>query len=133
MVREAILQKIEDKGMSQAKLCERLGITKQNFSSFLTGRRSLPFQTVIEVFRYLGLSVGPISKGYASQDASHISQILSNRLNHLDLSLKDFSNLCGVHQSTISSFFSGKRNISTKNLERIVNALRFSILPYKAS
>lgn len=133
MVREAILQKISDKGISQAKLCETLNITKQNFSSFLTGRRSLPFQTVVDVFRYLGLSVGPISKGYASQDASHISSILSSRLDSLDLSLKGFSALCGIHQSTISSFLNGKRNISTKNLERIVNALRFSILPYKAA
>lgn len=132
MVREAILQRLNEKGISQAQLCDRLGITKQNFSSFLCGKRSFPFHSVVETLQYLGLSVAPLRVGYATNNATHISGILSRAVNGLDMSLKDFSQLCGVHQSTICSFLNGKRNISIKNLDNILNALRYGVLPYKS-
>ncbi len=132
MVREAILQRLNEKGISQALLCERLGITKQNFSSFLCGKRSFPIQSIVETLQYLGLSVAPLSVGYATNNATHISAILARGVDRLDMSLKDFSQLCGVHRSTVCSFLNGKRNISVKNLDNILNALRYGVLPYKS-
>lgn len=131
MVREAILQKIEERGISQAKLCDDLGLTRQNFSSFLTGRRSLPFKKVIDVFQYLNLTVGEASKTVGHSEALEMSRIISQRLASKGMTLKHLSEVSQIHQSTISCFVNGKRNLCVSNLEKMLESLNMGVMAYE--
>lgn len=132
MIREAILQKIEERGISQAKLCDDLGLTRQNFSSFLTGRRSLPLKVVVDVMQHLNLTVGDADGKSAYTAVKEVPEIISRGLVCQGVTLKRLAEMCEISQSTISCFLNSKRNICVGNLEKMLKALDMGVVNYKS-
>ena len=56
-IREKIALRIKQLGITKKSVCEDLGLTLQNFSSFLTGKRCFPIDDLEMVLMYLGLTV----------------------------------------------------------------------------
>ena len=65
-IREKIALRIKELGIKRCVLCEDLGLSLQNFSAFVTGHRTIPYEDLERVLMYLGLTIK--SKDYKVQE-----------------------------------------------------------------
>lgn len=129
MIREDIYQRMLKLGLTQKKICDDLGLCPQNFNGFIRGTRPIPYKDLVATLEYLRLGVGFAEFQYTSVAPHAIHLVVKERMNALNLKAKDLAALTGVNLSSISSFISGKRNISIKNLETIMSRIRLAVKP----
>lgn len=55
MIRETIRKALAERGITQKKLAEDLGIAPQTICDYLNGRRNLPYDKLEAVIGYLGI------------------------------------------------------------------------------
>lgn len=63
-IREIILLRIKNLGARQYEVARLAGLKAQNLSTFITGKRSLPYESLERVCGVLGLTLGSINKNY---------------------------------------------------------------------
>lgn len=63
-IREKILLRIKQLEVRQYEVALLSGIKAQNLSTFITGKRPLPYETLERVCKVIGLELGSINKVY---------------------------------------------------------------------
>jgi DNA-binding Xre family transcriptional regulator len=56
-IREKIFLRMKELGVKSRALCSDLKMREQNFSAFMNGRRSVPFDDLEKICMYLGLTL----------------------------------------------------------------------------
>ena len=57
MIRERILSELKHQGLSQRQMALDLGLTPQNVSSFLRGKRQFPVDKIEAILKYLKIEL----------------------------------------------------------------------------
>ena len=127
MIREAIYNRMAQRGINQTKLCNDLGLLPQNISAFLRGHRGIPYSALIKILNYLGLTFS--SDGKASDLPNErvnifFKDIIKGKYGKINLFVKN----SGISGSTVSSFLSGKRHPSYFILEKMTQKLNIDIV-----
>lgn len=142
-IREKIALRIKQLGVTKKSVCEDLGLTLQNFSSFLTGHRCFPIDDLEMVLMYLGLTVKP--KDYrpnpvtveqppvatdAIRNGRHalIRQKVGLRIGELALQQSSVAAAAGLNANSLSSFLSGKRGLNIRHIEALFNVLQLALV-----
>lgn len=58
-IREKIFLRMKELGVKNRAVCVDLNFKEQNFSAFLNGRRTLPYEDLEKLCMYLGLTLMP--------------------------------------------------------------------------
>lgn len=142
-IREKIALRIMQLGLTKKSVCEDLGLTLQNFSSFLTGKRCFPIEDIEVVMMYLGLTVKP--KDYkpnpvvveqppvptddirASRHAL-IRQKVRLRIGELGLQTSHVAASAGINANSLSSFLGGKRGLNIRHIEALFSVLSLALV-----
>lgn len=56
-IRGKIYLRMKELGVKNRALCSDLGITEQNFSAFINGRRTIPYDDLEKICMYLGMTL----------------------------------------------------------------------------
>lgn len=56
-IREKIFLRMKELGIKSRAVCTDINIKEQNFSAYLNGRRTLPYEDLEKVCMYLGLTL----------------------------------------------------------------------------
>lgn len=141
-IREKIALRIKKLGISKKNVCDDLGLTQQNFSTFLTGKRGFPLEDVERLLMYLGLTVKdndykapryvenpnmPTVQPGKKYAVIRISIRL--RMKDLGLSVGKLSEDTGINKASLSSYFSGKRGMNVAHIECIMHQLGLTLVP----
>jgi len=54
-IREKIILRMKELGVRSRAVCNDLGIAESNFSAYLKGKRTIPFEDLEKLCMYLGL------------------------------------------------------------------------------
>ena len=142
-IREKIALRIKQLGITKKSVCEDLGLTLQNFSSFLTGKRCFPIDDLEMVLMYLGLTVKPkdykpspvvteqppVATG-AIRNSQHalIRQKVKLRIGELNLPMNRVASAADLNANSLSSFLGGKRGLNIKHVEALFNVLDLALV-----
>lgn len=129
-IRERIKNRIKDLGLSQRQVSMALGVAEQNLSGFLYGRRTYSLRRIISLMEILGLSIGRKDSLIGKLPPAYLRFELSEMVKSKAILLKEVARLAGINACSISSFFSGKRSLSLKSLERLMDALDEDVVCY---
>ncbi len=139
-IREKIALRIKELGITKKTICDDLGLTQQNFSTFLTGKRPIPLDDLEKVLMYLGLTVQ--SKDYKPSEApvatksvnvgpdSHFAllrQKIKLRIGEAKIPQPVVASRAGVNEKSLSSFLSGKRGLNVTHIESLMNVLDLTL------
>ena len=119
------------RGVNQTTLCNDLCLQVSNFNAFIRGNRGMPFKDLIQVMKYLRLSVGPTGTEYSTVPPENMSEIIRNRIKQGGLKLLEVEAASGINRTSISSFITGKHVTSSKNLGKMMTALGLDVIPFK--
>jgi len=142
-IREKIALRIKQLGITKKSVCEDLGLTLQNFSSFLTGKRCFPIDDLEMVLMYLGLTVK--SKDYkpnpvvteqppvtteAIRNSQHalIRQKVKLRIGELNLPYNSVAASAELNANSLSSFLNGKRGLNIRHIEKLFAVLDLALV-----
>lgn len=142
-IREKIALRIKQLGVTKKTVCEELGLTLQNFSSFLTGKRCFPIDDLEMVLMYLGLTVKP--KDYkpnpvtveqppvdvaAIRSSQHalIRQKIKLRIGELNLPMNRVATAADINANSLSSFLGGKRGLNIRHIEALFSVLDLALV-----
>lgn len=129
MIREAIYNRMVQRGVSQTKLCNDVGLTVQNFNAFIRGSRGIPYVKLMNTMDYLKLTFGlDGGDGQSTLPPSNLNNLVKSQIMAKYKNTYYFAQQSGITGSTISSFVTGKRHMSYKNLEKVLNTLGISIV-----
>ena len=126
---DSILKRMAALEISQNKVSEDLGLTPQNFNSFINGGRVMPYEHLMSVLAYLRLGVGDVGAKKASFTAREINKEVRRKINERGMKVKDAACLTGINASTLSSFLKGSRSISNRNIEKLMEVFDICVLP----
>ncbi len=142
-IREKIALRIKQLGITKKSVCEDLGLTLQNFSSFLTGKRCFPIDDLEMVLMYLGLTVKPkdykpgvvtVEQPAVSTEAirSHqhalIRQKIKLRIGELNLPMNKVATSADINANSLSSFLGGKRGLNIRHIEALFTVLDLALV-----
>lgn len=130
-IHEEIQRQMQFMGVNQAMICLTLNMQVQNFNSFIRGKRSMPVEDLVNVMDLLSVTFGNSEDNFSSHHASEVRDIISVKMKELGCTIKVISEASGVSESSISRFISNKSGCSTNTLEKILNALKFTIISYE--
>lgn len=130
-IHEEILRQMQFMGVNQAMICFTLNMQVQNFNSFIRGKRSMPVEDLIKVMDLLSITFGHSEDNFSNRHASEVRDIISIKIKELGCTIKAISDASGVSESSISRFISNKSGCSTNTLEKILTALKFTIISYE--
>ncbi len=140
-IREKIALRIKELGITKKTICDDLGLTQQNFSTFLTGKRAIPLDDLEKVLMYLGLTVQ--SKDYKPVDdpvavktvnvlpGSHyalLRQKMRMRIGELQLRQPVVASRAGVNEKSLSSFLTGRRGLNVSHIEALMEVLDLTLV-----
>lgn len=139
-IREKIALRIKELGITKKTICDDLGLTQQNFSTFLTGKRAIPLDDLEKVLMYLGLTVQ--SKDYKPSNApvvaktvnvqpdSHFAllrQKIRLRIGELKIPQPVVASRAGVNEKSLISFLTGKRGLNVAHIESLMDVLDLTL------
>lgn len=142
-IREKIALRIKQLGITKKSVCEDLGLTLQNFSSFLTGKRCFPIDDLEMVLMYLGLTVKPkdyrpnpvteelppmSSESIRNSPHALIRQKIKLRIGELNLPHNRVATTTGINANSLSSFLGGKRGLNIRHIEALFSALDLALV-----
>lgn len=140
-IREKIALRIKELGITKKTICDDLGLTQQNFSTFLTGKRAIPLDDLEKVLMYLGLTVqskdykpadNPVeAKTVNVQPDSHyalLRQKMRMRIGELELRQPVVASRAGVNEKSLSSFLTGKRGLNVTHIESLMEVLDLTLV-----
>lgn len=130
MIREAIKERIKNLDLTQKQVSKAMGVYEQNLSSFITGLRSYPYGKFIDLITTLGLSVG-LKRGYVGvYPPEEIKEAVRDAIESSGLMRRKVADKSGINESTLSSYLTGKRQISVATLEKLMSALDLGLVCY---
>lgn len=130
MIREAIKERIRALDLTQKQVSKAMGEYEQNLSSFITGLRSYPYGKFIDLLTLLGLSVG-LKCGYVGEyPPDEIKEAVRDAMESSGLMRRRVAERSGINESTLSSYLTGKRQISVATLEKLMSALDLGLVCY---
>lgn len=130
MIREALKERIRDLDLTQKQVSKAMGEYEQNLSSFITGLRSYPYNKFIDLLTLLGLSIG-LKCGYVGNyPPEEIKAALRDAIESSGALRRDVAAKSGINESTLSSFLTGKRQISVATLEKLMQTLGLGLVCY---
>lgn len=142
-IREKVALRIKQLGVTKKSVCEDLGLTLQNFSSFLTGKRCFPIDDLEMVLMYLGLTVKPkdykpnpvtVEQPSVSTEAIRASkhalirQKVKLRIGELGLPLNKVAAAADLNANSLSSFLGGKRGLNIRHIEALFTVLDLALV-----
>lgn len=127
MIREAIAQQIRARNIKQVDLCQSLGLQVANLNAFLHGKRPMPFQDLCLVLRHLGLSFGMRDRNTTNFPPTAVHKLAASVICSRHIKSSDLASLSGISASSVSSFITGERPLSLKNLETLCRFLNIGI------
>lgn len=130
MIREAIKQRLIDLGVSQKQLAEYIKDHEQNVSAFLNGSRSYSLSRLTKVFDALGLSVGDKGSLVAKYAPKDIRKAIHSSMRKQSLRRKDMARIGHVNPTSVYLFMNGKRSVTLKTLEKMIETAELSIISY---
>ena len=142
-IREKVALRIKQLGVTKKSVCEDLGLTLQNFSSFLTGKRCFPIDDLEKVLMYLGLTVKP--KDYRPNPVTEelppvptstivssrhalIRQKVRLRIGELNLPMNRVAAAADINANSLSSFLGGKRGLNIRHIEKLFAVLELALV-----
>ena len=131
MLREDIYKRILEFGLTQKQICDELGLCPQNFNGFIRGSRPIPYDDLVQTLRFLKLGLGFSEYSFTSIPPEEMHIAVKERMASIGYRIQDAVALTHINKSVLSSFISGKRNISIRNLEILMNSLQLSLKPLK--
>ena len=66
------------KGLSLENLAKQMDITKLSIQKYEVGKRTIPFNTLLDFFRILEIPLNELEKFFKKEEKSEIREILSN-------------------------------------------------------
>ena len=130
-IRERIYQHMLHRGVTQATICNDLGLQISNFNAFIRGNRTISFKDLVSVLKYLHLSVAPIGSECATIPPERMNEVFRNRIKNGGKKIAEIASASGICSSCISSIITGKRTASSRNLGKLMAALGLGIVPYR--
>lgn len=130
-IRERIYQQMLLRGVTQAMICNDLGLQVSNFNAYIRGNRTISFRDLVSVMTYLHISVAPIGTEFTNIPPDKMNEVFRERIKRSGLKMSEISAASGICSSSISSIITGKRTASSRNLGKLMTALGLDIVPYK--
>ena len=130
MIRESITQTIRERGVKQVDMCRDLKLEVANVNAFLHGKRTLPFQDLCLVMRYLGVSFGMRNRNETNWPPAAVHKLASAIISGRGIKTSDLAKMSGISASSVSSFITGERPLSLNNLETMCRFLNIGITKY---
>lgn len=142
-IREKIALRIKQFGITKKSVCDDLGLTLQNFSSFLTGKRCFPIDDLEMVLMYLGLTVKPkdykpnpvtvehppvATDAIRSAQYALIRQKVKLRIGELGLQLSHVAARADINANSLSSFLGGRRGLNIRHIEALFSVLSLALV-----
>lgn len=130
MIREAINIRIKDLDLTKKQISQALGEHEQNLSSFTTGVRSYPTDKFVFLLALLGLTVGDKSSLVGEYPPTEIKEAVRASIEAKGITNKEAAAKSGIDESTLSQYFTGKRQICLATLEKLMVALDLGLVCY---
>lgn len=121
-----------NRGVNQTTLCRELSLTVSNFNAFIKGKRPMPYRDLIEVLKFLRLSIGPSGAEYSSVEPSCMNTVFRERIKQGGFKMAEVEAVSGINGSTITSFITGKRQTSSRNIGKLMDALGLDVVRFKS-
>lgn len=119
--REAITRRMRELGVSSRALCFDLGFKTSNFSSYLHGRRCLPYEDMDLVMAYLGLTLS----GRRLRDGL-VEAVMSSGKKRKVIAAE-----CDILPTSLSAYVTGRRPLSYSQTERLAEYFGLSLEPIR--
>lgn len=125
----------ENLEMTQEELGYVLGVTKGTVANWENGNDSIPLRQVVKICNQYDLSadyllgISRANKQYSKipkLNKSNIGKMIKQLREKIDYSQSVFAKECGIAQSTLSLYETGKRLISTLTLQVICTKFKIS-------
>ena len=130
-IRERIDQHMLHRGVTQAMICNDLGLQISNYNAFIRGNRTISFKDLVSVMKYLHLSVAPAGTEFAVIPPERMNEVFRNRIKCSGKKIVEIASASGICSSCISSIVTGKRTASSRNLGKLIAVLGLDIVPYR--
>lgn len=140
-IREKIALRIKELGITKKTLCDDLGLTQQNFSTFLTGKRPCPLDDLEKVLMYLGLTVqgkdykptgdaAPQKVTVVTPESHYalLRQKIRIRIGQSGIPQPVVASRAHVNEKSLSSFLTGKRGLNITHIESLMEVLDITLV-----
>lgn len=124
MIHETILERLNFRGVSQSEICKELGLTVQNFNSFLKGKRGIPYTSLNQILAYLGLNY---TDGTSVVEPERVNVLMKQKAVEKYGKVSKYAEESGLSGSTVSSVFTGKRKPTAITLEKMLPKLGIAL------
>jgi len=120
-----------ERGLTQHQVGEKLGITKQAYSQWESGKHTPRFETIMKLADILGVTTDQITEDYKPTGEEVKTVSFTKRLIELrkekGLNQTEIAKELHISQQTYSQWESDKRNPSQKTLEKLANFFNVSV------
>lgn len=120
-----------ERGLTQHQVGEKLGITKQAYSQWESGKHTPRFETIKKLADILGVTTDQITEDYKPTGEEVKTVSFTKRLIELrkekGLNQTEIAKELHISQQTYSQWESDKRNPSQKTLEKLANFFNVSV------
>lgn len=113
-----------EKGVSQQKIADYLGITRQSYSNYELGNREADYKTLTNLAKYFNTTVDYLLGISDSKSSTkEIEKETGNRIKQVrtsvGMSKKEFAKIFGITQNTLSQYENGKGELDAALLLEI--------------
>lgn len=105
--------------MKLRELSDVIGVDQMNISSFLYSRRTMPYGKLEMACNALGIGIMSCGKFFSGKD--FIRNAFLFLLEQDGMSIMRISKETGINISSLYSYKSGKKTLSNRNIETIMN------------
>lgn len=116
------------RGINQTMICKECGLVVQNFNAFLKGNRTLAKESLARVMEYLNLAY---SKDGSAFSPNLIEEKVLTYLKSGEEKMVTIAKAVNVSGSTLSTIINGKRKMSTKVLNVLIEHFGIEVITLK--
>ena len=120
-----------ERGLTQQQVGEKLGITKQAYSQWESGKHTPRFETIKKLADILGVTTDQITEDYAQTYDDSETDSFTERLKELrkekGLNQIEIANYFGTSQPAYQAWESGRRTPAQKSLEKLAKFFNVSV------
>lgn len=125
---EKIEERMRHRGVNQTMICKECGLVVQNFNAFLRGKRNLAKNDQEKVMNYLGFA-------YKKDETTFPPTLLEEKIMSIlkggNENMATIAKNTGVSTGTLSTIINGKRQMSTKVLNTLVEYFDIKLVVVK--
>lgn len=127
-INEIIEERMYHRGINQTMICKECGMVVQNFNAFLKGNRNLTKESLVKVMDFLSLAY---NKDGSMLPPNLIEDKVMDCLKACNEKMVTVAKGTNISGSTLSSIISGKRKMSAKVLNALIDYFGFEVRTIK--